>query len=116
IQTMRDLNKIILIGRLGNNPVRRMTKSGIVVVHFSLATSRRLRPEPDSEERGATSGGGSRSETVWHEVVAWGKLGETCAQYLTKGRSVFVEGSVRTRRYKDKEGISRMSFEVHADS
>ncbi len=125
---MKDLNKIILIGRLGADPVQRETKSGIPVVQFSLATSRTKRRRIDGMlaegevERGADSNPESsefkeyEEETVWHKVVAWGKQGEVCARRLKKGQSVFVEGSLRSRKYMDKENISRMSFEVHADS
>lgn len=109
----KDLNKIILIGRLGNDPVQRETKSGVPVVHFSLATSRKRRDTGDGtfdEERPLIE------ETVWHRVVVWGRQAENCAQYLKKGQTVYVEGSIRTHKYDDKEGIKRWAFEVYADN
>jgi single-strand DNA-binding protein len=116
---MRDLNKIILIGRLGNDPVQRETRSGIPVANFSIATSRKRKQDAGSADgqMGLGSRGDDRpaEETVWHRVVVWGKSAETCARYLKKGQSVFVEGSIRTRKYVDKEGVSRFASEVHAD-
>ena len=104
---MKDVNKIILIGRLGADPIQRDTKTGNTVVHFPLATSRKLK-EADAEEKPA-------EETQWHRVVVWGRLGEICAQYLKKGHSVYVEGSVRSHKYETKEGEARMAFEVYAE-
>ncbi|MCM2279661.1 MAG: single-stranded DNA-binding protein [Oligoflexia bacterium] len=103
---MKDVNKVILIGRLGSDPIQRETKSGVAVVHFPLATSRRLK-EGDQE---------STEETQWHRIVAWGKQGELCAQYLKKGQTVFVEGSMRSHKYETKSGDARMSFEVHLEN
>lgn len=105
---MRDVNKVILIGRLGADPVQRQTHGGVAVVHFPLATSRRVKQE--GEEAATTE------ETQWHRVVAWGRQGETCARYLKKGNSVYVEGSVRTRKFEGKEGGERFAFEIHADN
>src|SRR5687767_1549387 len=98
---MRDLNKVFLIGRLGKDPEKRVTKNGATVVHFSLATSRWISPAPGS---GSEEG---REETSWHSVSVWGRQGETCAQYLKKGDAVHVEGQVRTRKYQDKGGEDR---------
>ena len=109
---MKDLNKILLIGRLGNDPVRRETKNGTPVTHFSLATSRKL-PDGQNDE-GASSE--NREETVWHSIVVWGRQAEVCYQFLRKGRTVYVEGAMRKRTYTSKDGQSRISFEVHADS
>jgi single-strand DNA-binding protein len=106
---MMDVNKVILVGRLGAEPVQRETKAGNPVTSFSLATSRRVRVEGDAE--GQPTG----EETVWHRVVVWGRQGETCAQYLHKGHAVYVEGAVRSRKYDAKDGTQRTTFEVHAD-
>jgi single-strand DNA-binding protein len=112
---MKDLNRIILIGRLGADPIQRETKSGMPVVQFPLATSRRIKGdggEVDAE-------GGIRDmteETVWHRVIAWGRQGEACAQHLRKGQSVYVEGSLRSHKYTGKDNVQRMAFEVHAES
>jgi single-strand DNA-binding protein len=107
---MKDVNKVILIGRLGKDPVQRETKNGLAVVHFPLATSRRV----VEQEAGAEAK--ERDETQWHKIVVWGKQAEACNQYLVKGQAVFIEGSVRTRKYKNKDGGERFSFEVHAEN
>ncbi len=110
---MKDINKIILLGRLGADPIQRQTKSGTPVVHFSVATSRRVVSEeaqtPNTEPT-------YKEETQWHRVVAWGKQGEACGQYLKKGNSVYVEGSLRSHSYEDKENGTKVSFEVHAET
>lgn len=107
---MRDVNKIILLGRLGADPVQRATKTGLPVVHFPLATSRKVHTENDLEGRP------TGEETQWHRVVVWGKQGETCAQFLRKGQPVYVEGNFRSRKFDGKDGAERMSFEVHAEN
>lgn len=110
---MKDVNKIILIGRLGADPVLRETKTGGVVVHFPVATSRRVKstePTENEEVKPMTE------ETQWHRIVAWGRQGETCAQYLKKGQKVYVEGSILSRKYEAKDGVERMSFEVIAET
>lgn len=108
---MRDLNKVILIGRLGADPILRETRSGTHVTNFPVATSRRMRTDAAGE-----GGPGELEETVWHRVVVWSRQAQHCAQYLKKGSPIYVEGSIRTRRYQDKEGLQRMAFEVHADN
>jgi single-strand DNA-binding protein len=106
---MKDINKVILVGRLGADPVQRETKNGTPVVHFPLATSRRI--QQDSE-----NGENIIEETQWHRVVAWGKQGENCAQFLKKGASVYVEGTMRSHKYDGKDGAQRIAFEVHAEN
>lgn len=108
---MKDVNKMILLGRLGANPIQRQTKAGISVVQFSVATSRRILKEIpiDGQPPQYTD------ETQWHKVVAWGKQGESCALYLKKGNRVYVEGHLRTRQYNDEKGNTRTSVELHAD-
>lgn len=109
---MKDINKIILIGRLGADPVLRETKTGAVVVHFPVATSRRVKStEPSETEEVKLT-----EETQWHRIVAWGRQGETCAQYLKKGQKVYIEGSILSRHYEAKDGTDRMSFEVIAET
>ena len=99
-----SLNKVMLIGNLGKDPEVRFTGGGRAVARFPLATSEVWN---DAE--------GQRQErTEWHNVVVWGKQAETCGQYLAKGRQVFVEGSVRTRQYDDKEGNRRYITEIIA--
>lgn len=112
---MRDVNKIILVGRVGADPIQRETKNGIPVVNFPLATSRRMKPEGVEGQAAGERGDEAASETQWHRVVVWGRDGENCAQYLRKGQAVFVEGSVRTRKFEAKDGTPRIAFEVHAE-
>lgn len=111
---MSDLNRITLSGRLGTAPVLRTTKTGTPVVHFSVATSRRLSDGPAAPTEDGKEPP-KREETQWHKVVVWGKQAQACAQYLDKGRRVFLEGSMRTRKYEGKDGQQRLSFEVHAE-
>jgi len=102
---MAAVNKVILIGNLGRDPELRYTQSGQAVANFTLATT----------ERFAGRDGGERQErTEWHRVVAWGRTAELCAQYLSKGRSVYVEGRLQTREWEDKEGQKRRTTEIVA--
>jgi len=99
-----SLNTVMLIGNLGKDPEVRFTGSGRAVARFPLATSEVWN---DAE--------GQRQErTEWHNIVVWGKQAETCGQYLAKGRQVFIEGSVRSRQYDDKEGNKRYITEIIA--
>lgn len=109
---MKDVNKIILIGRLGADPIQRQTKSGVSVVHFSVATSRRFTREDSNGSATNTV----VEETQWHQVVAWGKQGEACSQYLKKGNRVYVEGSIKNRQFEDKGGVTKTTVEVHAET
>lgn len=106
---MKDVNKLILVGRLGMNPIQRETKNGNKVAHFSVATSRRIRDELASDTESY------KDETQWHQVVAWGRQAEVCTQFLTKGQMAYVEGDVRTRSYVGKDGHTRYATEVHAE-
>ena len=105
---MKDINKIILIGRLGADPTQKSTSYG-AVVNFPMATGRKVKGQ--AEDGTPTE----REETQWHRIVVWGKQGEACAQYLQKGATVFVEGALKTRKYEDAEGRERISVEVIAD-
>ena len=99
-----SVNKVILIGNLGRDPEVRFTAGGKAVARFSVATSEVWN---DSE--------GSRQErTEWHNVVVWGKQAESCGQYLQKGRQVYIEGSIRSRQYDDKDGNKKYITEVIA--
>ena len=111
---MKDVNKIILVGRLGADPVLRDTKNGLSVAQFPLATSRWVKET--GQETAQTESQEAADKTQWHRVIAWGKQADACAQFLKKGDSVYVEGSVRTHKYESKEGDSRMAFEVHAET
>src|SRR5690348_7988626 len=99
-----SLNKVMLIGNLGKDPEVRFTGGGRAVARFPLATS----------EQWTDQSGQRQDRTEWHNVVVWGKQAETCGQYLAKGRQVFIEGSVRSRQYDDKEGQKRYITEIIA--
>lgn len=101
----RDLNKVMIIGRLGRDPEMRYTPSGRPVTTFSVATSRSW----------STVDGERHQETEWFNVVAWGNLAEICKQYLTKGQQVYIEGRLQTRKWEDKEGNKHNSVEVVAN-
>jgi len=111
---MRDVNKVLLIGRLGADPTTRQTDSGVVFTKFSMATSHFRRSGPSSTDQ-EHSEKGQKESTVWHRVVAWGREGENCARFLRKGASVFVEGRIRQHEFSTKNGESRREVEVHAD-
>jgi single-strand DNA-binding protein len=98
------LNKVLLIGRLGNDPEVRYTGNGGAVANFNMATG----------ESWTDKNGQKQERTEWHRVVVWGKLGELCGQYLSKGRQAFVEGRLQTRDWTDKEGQKRYTTEVVA--
>ena len=102
---MVSLTKIMLIGNLGTDPEMRFTPSGTPVASFSLATNRVY----------TTSDGERKQETEWFRVSAWRKQAESCNQFLTKGQRVYVEGSLRTRTWEDRDGQRRVTLEVNAD-
>jgi single-strand DNA-binding protein len=90
---MASVNKVILVGRLGKDPEIRSTPTGTTVAKFSLAT----------DDRYTDKAGEKQERTEWHNIVAWGKLAEICGQYLRKGKLVYIEGSIRTDSWDDKE-------------
>jgi single-strand DNA-binding protein len=92
-----SVNKVILIGNLGRDPETRYTNSGSSVTNFSLATT-----ESFNDKSGAR-----QDRTEWHNIIVWGKQGENCAQYLKKGRSVYVEGRISYREYEAKDGSGK---------
>ncbi|MER3447014.1 MAG: single-stranded DNA-binding protein [Candidatus Dadabacteria bacterium] len=103
---MRGVNKVILIGNLGRDPEIRYTTSGQAVANFTLATTE-IRTNKD----------GKKDEfTEWHRIVAWGRLAEICGEYLSKGKTVYIEGTLRTRSWEDKEGKKRWTTEVVAQN
>ncbi len=103
---MASVNKVILLGNLGRDPELRYTPGGQAVANFTLATN----------ERYTTKDGEKQERTEWHRIVAWGRTGEICAQYLSKGRSVYVEGRLQTREWEDKEGGKRRTTEIVANN
>lgn len=100
------MNKAILRGNLGNNPELRFTSTGQPVCNFRMATNRVY----------GTKEGERRKETTWHRVVVWGKQAESCAEYLSKGRQVYVEGRLQTRSWEDRDGNKRWTTEVVAQT
>ncbi|OGM11524.1 hypothetical protein A2Z22_00550 [Candidatus Woesebacteria bacterium RBG_16_34_12] len=98
----RSLNKVQLIGNLTRDPELRYTPQGTAVCSFGLATNRQW----------TTDAGEKREDAEFHRIVAWQKLAELCAQLLTKGRKVFVEGRLQTRRWQTQDGQDRMTTEI----
>lgn len=99
----RGLNKVMLIGHLGNDPELKTTASGQSVVNFTIATNENFKD----------SSGNLQEKTEWHRLVAWGKLAEICNQYLKKGKQVYVEGRLQTRSWDDtKSGEKRYTTEI----
>ena len=99
------VNKAILVGRLGRDPEARTTNSGLAITTIRLATT----------ERKKDSDGNWGEHTEWHTVTTFGKTAENAARFLSKGRQVYVEGRLRTRKWQDKDGRDRWSTEVVAD-
>ena len=110
--TMRDVNRVILLGRLGADPVERHTKTGLSVTNFSLATSRKITPNSGENLK---EGAEKQEETVWHRIVAWGKNAELTAKYLRKGNSIYLEGYLRGTQYTSRDGTERHGWEVVCD-
>lgn len=100
----RSVNKVILVGNLGRDAETRFTPSGVARTTFSVATSRRWKDQQTGEWK---------EETDWHNVVLWRQ--ENVANYLTKGRQIYVEGRLQTRSYEDKDGRKVYTTEVVAD-
>lgn len=102
---MASLNKVMLIGNLGKDPEVRYTTSGSAVASFSLATT----------EKYKAKNGDWEEKTEWHNVVMWGRLAEIAGEYLSKGKTVYIEGRLQTRKWQDKDGRDRYSTEVVGD-
>ena len=103
---MSSVNKVILIGNLGQKPELRNTAGGQPVANFSLATN----------EKWVDKTGEKKEAVEWHKVVVWGKVAENCAKYLDKGRPVYVEGKITTRQWQDKEGVTKYTTEIQAQT
>jgi len=103
---MAGVNKVILVGNLGRDPEVRYTKNGQAVATFSLATT----------ERWTNKDGEREDKTEWHRIVAWGKLGEICGEYLSKGKQVYIEGRLQTRQWEDNDGDKRSTTEIVANN
>lgn len=103
---MASVNKVILIGNLGRDPETRYSPDGAAITNVSIATTRRYKD----------SSGQQQEETEWHRVVFFGRLAEIAGEYLRKGRPVYVEGRLRTRKWTDKEGVEKYTTEIVAEN
>ncbi len=102
---MASLNKVMVIGNLGTDPEMRFTPNGNQVTSFRIASTRTY----------TTSEGEKQQETEWFTVTTWGKLAETCNQFLAKGRRAYVEGRLRTRNWEGQDGQKRFTTEIVAN-
>lgn len=102
----RGINKVILVGNLGNDPETRYTQSGAAITTISIATSESWTDKQTGQKQ---------ERTEWHKVTFFGRLAEVAGEYLKKGRQVYVEGSLRTDKYTDKQGVERYSTGVIAN-
>jgi single-strand DNA-binding protein len=102
----RGINKVILVGNLGQDPETRYMPSGKAVTNLRIATSESWKDRQTGEQR---------EQTEWHSVVMYDRLAEIAAEYLRKGSQVYVEGKLRTRKWQDKEGRDRYTTEVQAN-
>jgi len=99
---MASLNKVLLIANLGKDPEIRYTASGTAVASFSMATSEKFK----------NKGGEWEERTEWHNVILWGRLAEIAGEYLSKGKTVYIEGRLQTRKWQDKDGKDRFTTEI----
>jgi single-strand DNA-binding protein len=105
--TMASVNKVIIVGNLGRDPETRYMPSGDAVTNITVATTDRYKDKQSGDMKEATE---------WHRISFFGKLAEIAGQYLKKGSQVYVEGSLRTRKYTDKDGVEKFATEIRADS
>ena len=101
-----SVNKVILVGRLGQDPELKYTPSGVAVSNFSVATN----------ESWVDKQGQKQERTEWHRIVVWNKLAELCNNYLAKGRQVYLEGRLQTRQWQDNQGQTRYTTEIQAQT
>lgn len=104
---MASLNKVQIIGHIGQDPEIRHTTNGDPVCNLNVATTEKWRDKNTGEKREATE---------WHRVVIFGKAAEVAEKYLRKGSQVYVEGKIVSRKFKDKDGIDRVSFNIQSES
>lgn len=102
-----DLNKAMIIGNMTRDPESRSTPGGQTVCNFAIATNRFWKDQQSGERKTAVE---------YHNVVAWGKLAETCQQYLKKGKKVYIEGRLQTRSWEDQAGVKRNRTEIVAEN
>ena len=103
---MASVNKVILIGNLGRDPETRYSADGAAITNITLATTDRWKDKASGE---------MKEQTEWHRVAFFGRLAEIAGEYLRKGRPVYIEGRLRTRKWQDKEGQDRYTTEIVAD-
>jgi single-strand DNA-binding protein len=103
---MASVNKVILIGNLGRDPEVRYTPSGAAICNVTIATSRNWKAKDSGEKM---------EETEWHRVVFYDRLAEIAGEYLKKGRPVYVEGRLKTRKWQDKDGVEKYTTEIIAE-
>ncbi|MBU5638397.1 single-stranded DNA-binding protein [Geomonas sp. Red69] len=99
---MASLNKVMLIGNLGKDPEVRYTAGGTAVASFSLATTDRIKGKDGNWE----------DKTEWHNITLWARLAEIAGEYLSKGKTVYIEGRLQTRKWTDKDGKDRYTTEI----
>jgi len=99
---MASLNKVMLIGNLGKDPEVRYTANGTAVASFSLATSEKFK----------NKNGESEEKTEWHNITLWARLAEIAGEYLAKGKTVYIEGRLQTRKWQDRDGKDRYTTEI----
>ena len=104
---MASVNKVIVLGNLGRDPEVRYTPSGAAVCNLRIATTRNWKNKDSGEKM---------EETEWHSVVLYDRQAEIAGEYLKKGRPVYIEGRLKTRKWQDKEGVDRYTTEIVADS
>jgi single-strand DNA-binding protein len=102
-----SVNKVILVGNLGKDPEIRTLENGVKKASFSLATSEVFKDKVSGDKR---------TETEWHNIVIWRGLADIAEKYLKKGQQIYLEGKIKSRQYKDKEGNQRYITEVVADN
>ena len=103
---MASVNKVTIVGNLGRDPETRYMPSGDAMTNIAVATTDKWKDKATGEQKEATE---------WHRISAFGKLAEICGEYLRKGSQVYIEGSLRTRKWQDKEGQDRYTTEIRAD-
>lgn len=103
---MASLNKVILIGNLGKDPEVRVTTSGQTMANFSLATKERFKNKNGEREE----------RTEWHSIIVWGRIAEIARDFLHKGKQVYIEGRLQTRKWEDKNGNVRYTTEIAVDT
>ena len=104
---MASVNKVIIVGNLGRDPETRYMPSGDAITSIAVATTDSWKDKTTGEKK---------EQTEWHRISFFGKLAEIAGQYLKKGSQVYVEGSLRTRKYTDKDGVEKCSTEIRADT